>query len=127
MAEHNFDSTDGANPYGGVIQGTDGSFYGNTQNGGTDGVGTLYNLNAGLAPFVKTQTSFGKVGSSVVILGTNLTGATSVTFNGSAASFTVVSDSEITATVPTGAASGTVFVTTPGSTLKSSRPFRIVH
>ena len=127
MALHNFDSSDGANPYGGVIQGTDGSFYGNTQNGGADGAGTLYNLNVGLAPFVKTQTSFGKVGSSVVILGTSLTGSTSVTFNGTAASFTVVSDSEITATVPSGATSGTVFVTTPGRTLKSNKPFRIVH
>jgi len=126
-AMHNFSSADGANPYGGIIQGTDGTFYGNTQNGGIDGVGTIYNLNVGLAHFVRTQASFGKVGLSVVILGTNLTGATSVTFNGTAASFTVVSDSEITASVPTGATSGLVVVTTPGGTLKSSKPFRIVH
>ena len=44
----------------------------------------------------------GKVGQTIKILGTDLTGATSVTFNGTAATFTVVSATEITATVPTG-------------------------
>jgi hypothetical protein len=43
------------------------------------------------------------VGADVKILGTDLTGATSVSFNGTAAVFTVVSPSLITTTVPTGA------------------------
>lgn len=127
VAEHQFDSTDGANPAGGLLQATDGSFYGNTQNGGTAGYGTLFNLSTGLAPFVETQTSSGKVGASVTILGTNLAGATSVTFNGIAASFTVVSSSEITATVPTGATTGFIVVTTPTTTLTSNRKFRILN
>ncbi len=126
--EHSFDSTDGAYPGGSdLVQGTDGSFYGTTQNGGTSGVGTVFNLNVGLAPFVETQTTFGKVGAPVIILGTNLTDATIVTFNGTTAVFTVVSSSEIAATVPAGATSGFVFVTTPSGTLKSSTGFRIVQ
>jgi uncharacterized protein (TIGR03437 family) len=79
----------------------------------------------GLGPFVETQTTSGKVGAAVKILGTDLTGATSVTFNGEAAAFTVVSGSEITTKVPTGAASGPVVVVTPGGTLTSNVIFRV--
>lgn len=68
----------------------------------------------GLGPFVNTQTTSGKVGATVKILGTDLTGATSVTFNGTAATFTVVSKSKIKTTVPSGASTGTVQVVTPG-------------
>jgi len=58
-------------------------------------------------------------GNSVTITGTGFTGATSVTFGGTpAVSYTVVSDTTITAVVPGGAAGATsVVVTTPaGST-----------
>jgi hypothetical protein len=72
---------------------------------------------------VTTTPAFGQVGAKVTILGTDLTGATSVTFNRTAATFTVVSASEITTTVPTGATSGTVQVTTPGGTLTSNASF----
>jgi hypothetical protein len=58
----------------------------------------------------------GPVGTTVMITGTNLTGATSVKFNGSAASFTVNSATSITATVPSGATTGAIWVTTPGGT-----------
>jgi uncharacterized protein (TIGR03437 family) len=61
----------------------------------------------------------------VKILGTNLTGSTSVTFNGTAATFTVKSSSEITTTVPAGATSGTVQVVTPGGTLSSNVTFTV--
>jgi uncharacterized protein (TIGR03437 family) len=60
-----------------------------------------------------------------MILGTDLTGATSVTFNGTAAAFSVVSSSEITTTVPTGATTGTVQVTTSSGTLSSNVNFRV--
>jgi uncharacterized repeat protein (TIGR03803 family) len=36
--------TDGASPAGGLIQGSDGSFYGTTQSGGTNTVGTIFSL-----------------------------------------------------------------------------------
>jgi len=82
-------------------------------------------LSVGLGPFVETQPTSGKVGSAVKILGTDLTGATSVTFNGTAAVFKVVSASLIKTTVPEGATTGTVEVTTPKATLKSNVVFRV--
>jgi uncharacterized protein (TIGR03437 family) len=56
-------------------------------------------------------------GTQIFILGNDLTGASSVTFNGTAATFTVFSPTEITVTVPAGSTSGTVQVVTPGGTL----------
>jgi uncharacterized repeat protein (TIGR03803 family) len=118
--------TDGIQPRT-LIQATDGNFYGITANGGgSNQDGTIYRLSVGLGPFVETLPTSGNVGGNVKILGTDLTGATSVTFNGTPAVFTVVSASEITATVPTGATTGTVQVVTPGSgTLSSNVPFRV--
>ncbi len=70
----------------------------------------------------------GRTGASIGILGTDLTGATSVTFNGStSATFTVASPSLITTTVPAGATTGTVQVVTPGGTLSSNAPFRVIQ
>jgi uncharacterized repeat protein (TIGR03803 family) len=122
---HTFASTDGAYPDNGLVQGTDGSFYGTTYEGGTDNIGTVFNLSVGLGPFVRTVPTSGKTGSAVKILGSDLTGATSVTFNGVAAAFTVVSATEITATVPASATTGKVKVVTPGGTLSSNVVFRV--
>jgi uncharacterized protein (TIGR03437 family) len=79
----------------------------------------------GLGPFVETQPASGAAGAAVTILGTDLTGATSVTFNGTPAVFTVVRASEITTAVPAGASTGTVQVATPGGTLLSNVAFRV--
>jgi len=68
----------------------------------------------------------GLVGTSVTISGTNLTGATSVTFNAEIASFTVTSDTAIQATVPAGTMMGPIGVTTPGGTATSSSAFTVV-
>lgn len=67
----------------------------------------------------------GSVGGSVVITGTNLQGATAVTFNGVAASFTQDSSTQISATVPTGAATGPIQVTTSAGTATSKASFTI--
>jgi IPT/TIG domain len=71
-----------------------------------------------------TITSFsptsGPVGATVTINGTNFTGATSVKFNGVSATFIVNSATKITATVPTGATTGRISVTTPGGTATST-------
>jgi hypothetical protein len=82
-------------------------------------------LSVGLPAFVETQTTSAKVGAAVKILGNNLAHASSVTFNGTAAVFTA-SASEITATVPVGATTGTVQVVTPSGTLSSNLPFQVL-
>ena len=117
--------TDGEDPQAALVQDTNGTFYGTTWSGGANGDGTVFSLSVGLGPFVETNPKSGKVGAAVKILGTDLTGATSVTFNGTAAVFKVVSKSLITTTVPTGATTGTVEVTIPKGTLKSNGVFRV--
>ncbi|HUE03068.1 MAG TPA: IPT/TIG domain-containing protein, partial [Bryobacteraceae bacterium] len=82
--------------------------------------------SVGLGPFVETQTTSGKVGAAIKILGTDLTGATSVSFNGTAAVFDVVASSLIAAKVPAGATSGKVEVVTPNGTLSSNLAFRVL-
>ena len=67
----------------------------------------------------------GAVGSSVTVSGSNLSGASAVKFNGVSASFTVVSGTSISATVPVGATSGLVSVTTPGGTASSPSAFTV--
>ncbi len=116
---------DGEYPLAGLVQATNGNFYGMTSGGGGNGDGTVFSLSVGLGPFVETLPTSGKVGAAVKILGTDLTGATGVTFDGMAATFIVVSSTEITTTVPTGATSGTVLVTTPSGTLNSNVVFRV--
>ena len=116
---------DGNSP-GRLVQGTDGNFYG-VSGGAISNHGTAFKLSVGLGPFIETITNSGTVGSSVIILGTNLNGATSVTFNGTAAVFTVVSNTEISTTVPTGATTGPVVVTAPSGILKSNQQFRIAR
>jgi uncharacterized protein (TIGR03437 family) len=91
-----------------------------------NGDGTVYSLGMGLGPFVKTNPTVGSAGRMINILGTNLTGTTEVTFNGIAATFTVVSATYITSTVPAGATTGSVQVTTPGGTLSSNGVFQVV-
>jgi len=124
-ALHSFGGPDGSSPQAGLLQATDGVFYGTTSTGGANGDGTIFRLSVGLGPFVKTLPASGPVGATVKILGTDLGHATGVTFNGTAAAFTVVSPSLMTTTVPAGATSGTVQVVLPSGTLSSNIPFRI--
>jgi uncharacterized repeat protein (TIGR03803 family) len=122
---HSFNGTDGRLSFAGLVQDTDGNLYGTTADGGANGYGTVFSLSIGLGPFVETEPTAAKVAATVKILGTNLTGATGVNFNGKAATFTVVSSSEITAIVPTSATTGEVQVATPGGTLLSNVSFRV--
>ena len=129
---HDFDGTDGEASSTGLVQRTNGIFYGGTFVGGTNnpaciaGCGTVFGLSVGLPPFVETLPTLGKVGEGIRILGTDLTGAISVSFNGTAAAFKVVSPSEIETRVPTGATTGFVTVITPTRTLKSNVKFRVL-
>jgi uncharacterized repeat protein (TIGR03803 family) len=120
------DCADGIAPFGGLVQATSGTFYGATLQGGDlNSQGTVFSLSMNLGPFVETLPTSGAVGATVLILGDNLTGATAVTFNGTAASFTVVSGTAIRATVPSGATTGYVNVTTPSGTLASNVEFQV--
>jgi large repetitive protein len=67
----------------------------------------------------------GPVGTSVTITGESLAGATSVTFDGVEAKFTVDSYTRITATVPKGAKTGKIEVTTAGGTATTVGAFTV--
>jgi uncharacterized repeat protein (TIGR03803 family) len=121
---------DGILPFGALLQATDGTFYGTTQNGGdssycNEGCGTIFGLSMGLGRFVSFVRSAGKVGATAQILGQGFTGTTGVSFNGTGANFVVHSDTYLTATVPQGATTGFVTVATPGGTLQSNVVFRV--
>jgi uncharacterized repeat protein (TIGR03803 family) len=118
---------DGSMPSAALVQGTDGNFYGTTQAGGTNTCGTVFSISVGLGPFVKTIPTSGSAGTQVFILGNGLIGASSVTFNDIPATFTVVSQTEITATVPNGATTAKVKVTTPGGLRTSNVAFSVTN
>jgi uncharacterized repeat protein (TIGR03803 family) len=125
---HSFDNSDGAVPTTALVQRTDGNFYGTTEgNSNLPGnYSTVFTVGVGLAAFVETVPTTARVFSPVIILGNNLTGANRVTFNGTPANFTVISDTEITAHVPCDATTGEVQVTTTSGTLISNVDFRVV-
>src|SRR5262249_6146346 len=93
--------------------------------------GTTWNLSFTVTPSPPpTISSFtptsGPAGTSVDVIGTNFAGATSVLFNGSTASYTVDSASELHATVPTGATTGPISVTTSGGTATGTGSFTVI-
>lgn len=69
---------------------------------------------AGLSP------ASGKVGAAVTITGINLSGATAIAFNGTAATVITDTATKITTKVPAGATTGPVTVKTKGGTATSS-------
>jgi hypothetical protein len=63
-----------------------------------------------------------------MIRGVSLTQTSKVTFGGGkAASFTVNSDTQVAAIVPTGAVTGRIAITTPGGTAVSSGIFTVTQ
>jgi uncharacterized repeat protein (TIGR03803 family) len=118
--------TDGESPETGLLQSTNGDFYGDAAGGGSNGSGTIFRLSLGLQPFIETQTAAGKVGAEIGILGNDLNAVTSVTFNGTPASFEVTSSSFLVAEVPEGATSGKVQAVFPTGTVSSNAPFRVL-
>lgn len=126
--------TDGNFPNG-LLQATNGRFYGTTVFGGKqesgcssgpppqNGCGTVFQVATGLTPFVALVRHSGEVGTRVGILGQGLTGTTGVSFNGTPARFVVESDTYVVAIVPDGATTGFAKVITPGGTLESNKKF----
>jgi glucose/arabinose dehydrogenase len=98
--------------------------------------GSLYYLshggNVGRLSYQSTPTltSFapgsGSAGTQVAIRGTYLAGATAVRFNGSAATFSVVWDTWLVATVPPGVTTGPISVTTAAGTTTSASDFTVL-
>ncbi|MGO9650142.1 MAG: choice-of-anchor tandem repeat GloVer-containing protein [Terriglobales bacterium] len=123
---HSFDLTDGAQPYGSVDQATGGNFYGTTTQGGSDSVGTVFGLSTGLGPFVSLVHNPAKVGQTFGVLGQGFSGTKSVSLHGTPATFKVKSNTLLEATVPAGATTGYVTVTTPTGTLTSNVPFYVI-
>jgi hypothetical protein len=118
-----FDSFTGSAPSSTPFQHTNGLLYGEAGTGGFGLAGVFYSWNGSLPLFVSTVQSMGAVGSSVEILGQGFTSTTTVSFNGVAASATVQSGTSLTATVPAGAATGFITVTTSSGTLTSNKQF----
>jgi IPT/TIG domain len=74
----------------------------------------------------KFSPTSGLVGTQVVITGVSLTQASSVTFGGvKATSFAVNSDTQLTATVPTGAKTGKIVVKTKGGSATAPGTFTV--
>ena len=65
----------------------------------------------------------GPVGTEVTLSGSGFADVTQVRFNGTAAGFTVSSDREIVATVPEGATTGPIAVTSPAGSATSADDF----
>jgi len=108
---------------------TNGKFYGTTTQYLVNPFkgGTFFSLDMNLRPFVSFVAGARKVGQTVEILGQDFGVATDVSFNGISARFSVVSHTFIRATVPVGASTGYVTVTTPNGMLKSNVPFQVIQ
>ena len=72
-----------------LTQGSDGLFYGTTMNGGEGGFGTVWAWDLGLPKPLPSLSGLlpqsGNAGTSVIVWGENLLGATGVSFNGTPA------------------------------------------
>lgn len=119
---YNFDGTS-STPQATLLQHTSGIFYGDSFGGSPQG--TFYSWTAGLKPLTHLLPYSGRVGETIEFLGQGFTSATTVSFNGMAATPIVKSGTYLTAAVPSGATTGFVTVTTSGVTLKSNKTFRV--
>lgn len=97
-----------------------------TPGGTAQSAGNFTVLGAG-APLISSfNPTFGAAGTTVTINGTHFSGVSSVKFHGVAASFVFVSDAQVRATVPPGATSGKITLTTPAGTATSAASFNVV-
>jgi hypothetical protein len=112
-------------------QGVDGKLYTSWLGcgGSYDTGGAIIQVDAALPPPKPTIAAFtpasGLSGSTVVLSGTYFVSPSAVSFNGVSAGFVVKAAGVITATVPAGASSGPIQVTTPGGTVTSRADFTV--
>jgi len=128
------DVNDGRWPVSVPLQGADGLLYITNSRGPSiglhDGGGTAVQIDNSLPKPKPTISKFspasGTVGQKVTISGSHFVGTTKVSFNGTAASFTVRSTSTVTATVPAGATSGPIAITNAGGSVTSTANFNVL-
>ena len=84
------------------------------------------NITVKSAPAITSFTpTSGTADTVVTITGVNFTGATQVQFNGTNATFAVNSNTQISATAPSGVTTGKISVTTPDGTATSTANFTV--
>ncbi len=114
-----------------LVEGMDGKLYGVAPYGGSyPGYGTVFTLNIGLPKPKPAVTGLyppsGPVGQQVILWGNYLLGATSVSFNGAPAiTFSATTVQSVSATVPAGATSGPVTVTTANGSFTTTTSFTV--
>jgi len=136
---HDFDGITGFLPLVTPLHHTNGLLYGDTEYGGSgvlcpgdnfrDLCGLFYSLDASLRAFVTLLPYSGKVGSTIEFLGQGFTSASTVSFNGTAATVASCGNSGtfLRARVPPGATTGFVTVTTSKGTLTSNKQFVVTQ
>lgn len=88
--------------------------------------GSMTLLTSTAAPTISAITpASGAVGSTIGVTGTNFTGTTSVLLGSTPLTYSIISDTNISATVPVGAATGAVTVTNPSGSATSSTAFTV--
>jgi YD repeat-containing protein len=96
-----------------------------------DAVGNVTSISrqsSALASIIDFNPAAGPAGTVVTIFGTGFdstSGANTVTFNGTAAAITSASPTELMATVPFGATTGALAVTSPAGSATSGAPFTV--
>ena len=124
---HNFDNTHGCHPFTFLTERTDGILYGLTPNGGANGQGVFFSLDVGLSPFVALLTTSGEEGTKIGMLGQGFSNSSVVKFGGVAATkITLAGSTYILATIPAGALTGPVTVTTGATTLTSTQNLKVL-
>lgn len=121
---YDFNTPTGQGAYATPMQHTNGKIYGITSRGGAAYYGVVYSFTNSFAPFIQLTTNSGLVGNQVGILGKGFAQASSVEFNGTPASFHVLSNTFMTATIPSGE-TGFVRVNMAFGDQTSSRVFRV--
>jgi uncharacterized repeat protein (TIGR03803 family) len=126
---YNFEgAADGSSPNG-LTQATNGNFYGTTSSLNqyfADGDGTVFSLSMGLGPFVETRPTSGTEGAKIGILGQGFTSSSVVQFGGvKATAVKLTGTTFLSATVPAGALTGPVTVTTGSAKLTSNHKFDV--
>jgi uncharacterized repeat protein (TIGR03803 family) len=120
----------GNQPAAPLMQHTNGTIFGTNSTGGSPfpAQGTFFSLNIGASPFISlvTPVPAGKEGTKVGILGQGFSTASVVKFGGvKATTVTHTGKTFLLATVPAGALTGKVTVTTGSTTLSTTSTYKV--